>query len=144
MNKILISGSPDSELKQICKDLSDQYNKSFIEQDYHKAWNLIYKYPFPMYDQLVVDGPGYGLKDSFTENIYENYDVVYVNLLSLNIIAEAVMNDFNRLILLKNIKEGHRLRGTVAFSIQNFKHNLAVDLDNFEGLKDEMESFWKN
>jgi len=141
MNKIIISTYQNSPIIPLAEELSKKYNKSFAVQDYEKAYNLLHKYDYPMYDQLVSDGPGYNLADSFKENIYANYDVVVVSFLSLNIIAEAIMNNFNSILFVKDLPKTNRLRGTVNFAMQNFENCIFLDED-IEEEKFIIETLW--
>ena len=127
MNKILINVHPNSPMVNVAKELSEKYNKLFTIQNYNKAYNLLHMYKFPLYDQLVSDGPGYNLQDSFKENIYAKYEVVVVHLLSLNIIAEAIINGFDCILIDSELDKKYRLRGAFAFANQNFKNFYLVD-----------------
>ena len=140
MNKIFISTKQNSDVIAIAERLSKEYNKTFAIQDYDSAYNLIHGYDFPMYDQLISDGPGYNLKHSFKENIYANYDVVVVSLLSLNIIAEAVMNDFNCFIGAKDLTKDNQQRGTYNYAKQNFKNYLILDQE--KNIENQIKTLW--
>lgn len=127
MNKILIHVDENSPMVQVAEEFSSKYNRSFARQDYQKAFNLIHRYDYPLYDQLISDGPGYELQDSFKENIYSKYDVVVVHYLSLNIIAEAIVNDFNVIAVDHTLDSAYRSRGALSYARQNFKNFYFVD-----------------
>ena len=126
MNKIIIATQHNSPFIPFARHLSKTYKKSYAVQDYNKAINLLNKYPCPLYDQLVSDGPGYNLEDSMEENIYANYDVVVVNILTLNIICEALVNDFNVILLDDKASDAFK-RGTRTYAIQNFEHSYFIN-----------------
>ena len=140
MNKIIISTKQNSDVIAIAERLSKEHSKTFAIQDYDSAYNLLYGYDFPMYDQLISDSPGYNLKDSFKENIYSKYDVVVVSLLSLNIIAEAVMKDFNCFIGTNDLTKDNQQRGTYNYARQNFKNFLILDQEI--NIEDQIKTLW--
>lgn len=127
MNKILLHVDENSPMIEVAEGFCKKYNRTFARQDYQKAFNLIHRYDYPLFDQLISDGPGYELQDSFKENIYANYDVVVVHYLTLNIIAEAIVNDFNVFATDPSLDSYYRSRGTFAFARQNFKNYYTID-----------------
>lgn len=140
MNKIIISTNENSDIIPIVNALSKEYNKTIAIQDFQKAYNLLYNYDFPLYDQLISDGPGYELEDSFKENIYANYDVVVVNILTLNILAESIMNDINCIIFDGDLPNVNRHRGTINYARKNFKKFIYLkDTDN---KREVIEKLW--
>lgn len=140
MNKIIISTNENSDIISLVNTLSKEYNKTIAIQDFQKAYNLLNNYDFPLYDQLISDGPGYELEDSFKENIYANYDVVVVNILTLNILAESIMNDINCIIFDGDLPDVNRHRGTVNYAHKNFKKFIYLkDTDN---KREVIEKLW--
>jgi hypothetical protein len=141
MNKIIISTNENSDIIPIVNLLSKESKKSIAIQDYKKAYNLLHNYDFPLYDQLISDGPGYELEDSFKENIYANYDVVVVHILTLNILAESIMNNFNSIIFDGKISSVNRHRGTINYARKNFKEFIFLkDADN---KREKIEKLWR-
>jgi hypothetical protein len=141
MNKIIISTNENSDIIPIVNLLSKESKKSIAIQDYKKAYNLLHNYDFPLYDQLISDGPGYELEDSFKENIYANYDVVVVHILTLNILAESIMNNFNSIIFDGDIPSVNRHRGTINYARNNFKEFIFLkDTDN---KREKIEKLWR-
>jgi len=140
MNKIIINTSEKSDIIPIIKSLSKEYNKTIAIQDFQKAYNLLNNYDFPLFDQLISDGPGYELEDSFKENIYANYEVVVVHVLTLNILAESIMNDFNCIIFDEDLPPVNRYRGTKNYANKNFKNFIYLkDTDN---KREVIEKLW--
>lgn len=140
MNKIIINTSEKSDIIPIIKSLSKEYNKTIAIQDFQKAHNLLNNYDFPLFDQLISDGPGYELEDSFKENIYANYEVVVVHVLTLNILAESIMNDFNYIIFDEDLPAVNRYRGTKNYATKNFKN--FIYLNKTDNKKEMIEKLW--
>lgn len=140
MNKIIISTRENSDIIPIVNSLSREYKKTIAIQDFQKAYNLLNNYDFPLYDQLISDGPGYELEDSFKENIYANYEVVVVNILTLNILAESIMNNINCIIFDEDLPAVNRHRGTINYARKNFKKFIYLkDTDN---KREMIEKLW--
>lgn len=140
MNKIIISTRENSDIIPIVNSLSREYKKTIAIQDFQKAFNLLNNYDFPLYDQLISDGPGYELEDSFKENIYANYEVVVVSILTLNILAESIMNDINCIIFDGDVPTINRHRGTINYARKNFKNFIYLkDTDN---KREIIEKLW--
>lgn len=140
MNKIIISTNENSDIIPLVNSLSKEYNKTIAIQDFQKAHNLLNNYDFPLFDQLISDGPGYELEDSFKENIYANNEVVVVHVLTLNILAESIMNDFNCIIFDEDLSPVNRYRGTINYARKNFKKFIYLkDTDN---KREVIEKLW--
>jgi len=76
-------------------------NKKAAIQPYEKILDLS-KMEYIDYGQFVVDAPRKELNASIQENIYKNYDVIGINFVTYNILAEMQVRGFDKILIIED------------------------------------------
>lgn len=76
-------------------------NKKAAVQPYDKILELS-KTDHIDYGQFVVDAPRKELNASIHENIYKNYDVIGINFVTYNILAEMQVRGFDKILIIED------------------------------------------